>query len=183
MFFATGEQFTIAHLFDSEELAIPFAGCSIAIFRLAPADYHRSHSPIDGLVGTTKRIDGTYFTVNPCAIGENLDVFTRNRRDVTMLKATIPTGEYEFVFVAVGAMLVGSIFHSVEAGQKIQKGDELSGYKYGGSTSILLIPKAAKVKFDEDLLVNSRNGLETAVRVSSFFFNFLPSFNLLPCRS
>lgn len=56
-------------------------GASIAIFRLAPADYHRSHSPLDAKVGATKKIPGTLFTVNPCAINENLDVFTRNKRD------------------------------------------------------------------------------------------------------
>ncbi len=31
-------------------------------FRLAPADYHRFHSPIDGVVGEVVDIPGQYYT-------------------------------------------------------------------------------------------------------------------------
>jgi phosphatidylserine decarboxylase len=33
----------------------------MAIFRLAPADYHRSHSPVSAVVGPTKHIEGQYY--------------------------------------------------------------------------------------------------------------------------
>jgi phosphatidylserine decarboxylase len=35
-----------------------FEGGSLAIFRLAPQDYHRFHIPVDGIVGPTTRIEG-----------------------------------------------------------------------------------------------------------------------------
>jgi phosphatidylserine decarboxylase len=39
-----------------------FAGGSITVFRLAPSDYHRFHSPIDGIIGDIVNIPGTYYT-------------------------------------------------------------------------------------------------------------------------
>lgn len=49
-------------------------------------------------------------------------------------------------------------------GNSLRKGDELGYFAYGGSTCILLFKKGA-VKFDEDLLRNSKKGLETLVRM------------------
>lgn len=44
------------------EIARQFDGGSLAIFRLAPADYHRFHSPIDAEIGAFEHVPGTYFT-------------------------------------------------------------------------------------------------------------------------
>ena len=101
-----------------------------------------------------KHIPGTYYTVNPQAVNEPLDVFTANRRDVAIIQArlsnsplntTCPVG-----VVAVGALLVGSIFWDKEAGQAVEKGEGLGGFKYGGSTVIVIFPEG-KVQWDEDL--------------------------------
>jgi len=55
--------------------------------RLAPQDYHRFHSPVDGIVEKVKEIPGTYYTVNPMAIREkDVDVFTENKRTVMALQ-------------------------------------------------------------------------------------------------
>jgi phosphatidylserine decarboxylase len=44
----------------------------IGIFRLAPQDYHRFHSPVNAVVGKTKDIIGNLYTVNPMAVKEYL---------------------------------------------------------------------------------------------------------------
>jgi phosphatidylserine decarboxylase len=44
----------------------------IGIFRLAPQDYHRFHSPVTAVVGKTKDIIGNLYTVNPMAVKEYL---------------------------------------------------------------------------------------------------------------
>ena len=122
-----GHQFSLQSLFDDEELAQEFDGGSIAVFRLAPDDYHRFHSPITGHIGThIKPITGTYYTVNPIAIKERLDVLTSNQRTVI----TIESDCFErVVFVAIGALLVGSVNFTVQPNQFVEKGDELGKIK------------------------------------------------------
>lgn len=122
-----GHQFSLRYLFQDEKLAKEFDGGSIGIFRLAPVDYHRFHSPIGGTIGEhMKKITGTYYTVNPIAIQEHIDVLTRNQRTVI----TINSENFERVaFVAVGALLVGSVNLTVSPYQTVEKGDELGESK------------------------------------------------------
>lgn len=56
-----GKNFTIGSLLEDESLAAKFEGGELAIFRLAPADYHRYHSPVSAVVGPTKPINGEYY--------------------------------------------------------------------------------------------------------------------------
>ena len=56
-----GHNFTVPHLLGDEKLAKDFENGEIAVFRLAPADYHRYHSPIAGTVGKSTSIKGSYF--------------------------------------------------------------------------------------------------------------------------
>lgn len=107
-----GHNFTIASLLEDAEQAKQYENGEIAVFRLAPADYHRYHSPVAGTVGKSKSIEGCYYvrlstacdwlaphgadcqhtsidaaqTVNPVCVNENLDVFTKNKRDGMSLK-------------------------------------------------------------------------------------------------
>lgn len=67
--------------------------------------------------------------------------------------------------VAVGALLVGSIEFTVTEGDKVQKGQELGYFAYGGSTVIVLFPEDMGVEFDEDMSNWSKNGLETILQV------------------
>ncbi|KAG0266256.1 hypothetical protein BG011_002953 [Mortierella polycephala] len=170
-----GKSFTIEHLVRDTALAAQFEGGSIALFRLAPQDYHRFHSPVSGRIANDSvKIDGTYFTVNPMAVNnEGLDVFTENVRKVTVIDLE-QHGEGEnrnehfdkAVFVSIGALLVGSVVltGANNAGTKVEKGDELGYFAYGGSTCILLF-KAGAVEFDEDLVASSQTGIETLVRM------------------
>ena len=50
-------------------------------------------------------------------------------------------------------------------GDSANRGDPMGAYYYGGSTSILIVPPSAKIPWDQDLLDNSRRGVETMVRV------------------
>ena len=56
--------------------------------RLAPQDYHRFHSPVDGVVGRVHDVPGTYYTVNPMAVRDrDVNVFTENKRVVTSIRS------------------------------------------------------------------------------------------------
>ncbi|KAK3829447.1 MAG: phosphatidylserine decarboxylase-domain-containing protein, partial [Linnemannia elongata] len=167
-----GQKFTLPTFLQDLNLASEFDQSSMAIFRLAPQDYHRFHCPVKATVSSDRepvKVGGTYFTVNPMAVNENLDVFTENVRVVSVLDIDGDGGNEAFdrcVFVSIGALLVGSIVLTggKVPGTKLEKGDELGYFAYGGSTCILLFKKGA-VQFDQDLIENSKKGVETLVRM------------------
>jgi phosphatidylserine decarboxylase len=66
--------------------------------------------------------------VNPQAVNElGFDVFTANRRAILYLTHE-RTGK-PIAFVAIGALLVGSINWTVQKGDKVKKGQELGELK------------------------------------------------------
>jgi len=166
-FWVKGNNFTIPNLLGvapSSQEAQVFENGSLAIFRLAPADYHRFHCPLDGFVsGVPVDIPGQYYTVNPQAVNESgFNVFTDNKRSVLTLTHGA-TGK-PVAFVAIGAMLVGSIVWTCQPGQQVKKGDELGYFAYGGSTVICVFPPGM-ITFDQDLVKTSEQSLETLVKV------------------
>ncbi|KAJ7433051.1 phosphatidylserine decarboxylase-domain-containing protein [Mycena galericulata] len=166
-FWIKGRNFTIPNLLNvpaDSEKASAFDGSSLAIFRLAPSDYHRFHCPIDGTVGDVVHIPGQYYTVNPQAVNEpGFDVFTANTRSVLYL--THAATGLPVAFVAIGALLVGSIgwTNGGEKGKTVKKGEELGYFAYGGSTVVAVFPK----DFDADLVSNSMVPVETLVKVGN----------------
>lgn len=162
-----GRNFSVAKLFNGnfnnmEKTDLYKAEkCSVGIFRLAPQDYHRFHSPVTGTIGPIKYIEGEYYTVNPMAIRSDLDVYGENVRVI------VPIETKEFgtvIFVGIGAMMVGSTILTVKEGDHVKRGDEVGYFKFGGSTVLLLFQKD-KFSFDSDLLSNSKQCVETLVRV------------------
>ncbi|KAL1940356.1 hypothetical protein VTO73DRAFT_8928 [Trametes versicolor] len=167
-FWIKGSNFTIPNLLgvaaDSEQ-ARTFEDASVAVFRLAPMDYHRFHSPIDGIIGDVTEIAGEYYTVNPQAVNEpGFDVFTANKRAVLYMTHT--QTHTPVAFVAIGAMLVGSIKWTggAQKGATVKRGDELGYFAYGGSTVVALFPKGL-MRFDDDLIKNAAVPIETLVKV------------------
>lgn len=167
-FWIKGKNFNIPDLLNldaSDPVSENFKNGSLAIFRLAPADYHRFHSPINGDIGKIVHIPGQYYTVNPQAVNEpGFDVFTANTRSVLYMKEE-STG-LPVAFVAIGALLVGSIRWTGggQEGQKVARGDELGHFAYGGSTVVAVFPKDM-LMFDKDLVDNSQKPIETLVKV------------------
>ncbi len=69
-FWIKGRNFSVSALLGGDELASLFEGGSIAVFRLAPQDYHRYHFPTNGVLTETRLIDGPLYTVNPIAVNK-----------------------------------------------------------------------------------------------------------------
>ena len=82
---------------------MPFS--SHSPFRLAPADYHRFHTLFNGEVGKINHISGQYYTGSSYFFSEE------------------STGS-PVAFVAIGALLVGSIRWTAggQEGQKVARG-------------------------------------------------------------
>ncbi|PWZ02399.1 hypothetical protein BCV70DRAFT_156823 [Testicularia cyperi] len=161
-----GRDFTVERLLgdadkDVEAIDTYQNGGSLAIFRLAPQDYHRFHCPADATVGKFTWIEGQYYTVNPMAIRSAIDVYGENVRVVVPFHSQ-PFGT--FYAVCIGAMMVGSTVLTVKEGQRVKRGQEFGYFKFGGST-IVLVFQRGRMQFDDDILNNSRAAIETLVRV------------------
>ena len=158
-----GASFTVDSLLgpDMAQFADRFGGGSLVIARLAPQDYHRWHFPVSGQYGTPVPVPGELFTVNPIAVRRNIDVYTRNQRQVCMVE----TEAFGTVaMVAVGATMVGSINLTATPGQAVRKGQEHGYFAFGGSTVVLLF-QPGRIRFEGDLLARSALPLETLVKM------------------
>ncbi|KAI8082419.1 phosphatidylserine decarboxylase-domain-containing protein [Thamnidium elegans] len=161
-FWIKGKNFNLTNLLKDEALAEELDGGSIAIFRLAPQDYHRFHTPAKGTVESINTLSGTYYTVNPCTVNESLDVFTDNHRSITKIKSH---QGFNYAVISIGALLVGSIvMTNAEPEKELEKGQEMGYFQYGGSTVIVVFPKDT-VEWDQDLKLNSEKSLETLVEM------------------
>lgn len=58
--------------------------------------------------------------------------------------------------------VVAGITQTVKEGQTVKRGDEIGYFSFGGSTIVALF-EPGKVQFDEDILYNSSQSIETLV--------------------
>ena len=124
-----GQGFTIASLLQDKELAKDYESGSLAIFRLAPQDYHRFHIPVDGKLGEIRHIKGTYYTVNPMSVRSHISVYSENNRCVTTIDSPVFD---KVVVVMVGATMVGSIVPTRKQGEEVKRREELGYFAFGG---------------------------------------------------
>ncbi|MEF9496895.1 phosphatidylserine decarboxylase [Chlamydia sp. 04-14] len=156
-FVVKSKRFSLSKLLGDPKLVEKYASGSVVFARLALFDYHRFHFPVDCLAGSTHNINGYLFSVHPMALKDNFNIFCENKRTLTELK-TEAFGDV--LYLEVGALNVGSIIQTYTPGEKYSKGDEKGFFEIGGSTVIVLFEPGV-VRFDADLLKNSRMGLET----------------------
>ena len=169
-----GREFSVERLLGDAypEDAKRYKNGGLAVFRLAPQDYHRFHIPVDGVMGTPKTIEGEYYTVNPMAIRSALDVYGENVRVLVPIDSV---AHGRVMVICVGAMMVGSTVITRKPGEKVARGEELGYFKFGGSTLLVLFEEGV-ISFDSDLVENSKGPLETLVL--SLFFFFSPCYSL-----
>lgn len=156
-----GLSYTLEELLQDKKLAAQYDGGTLLILRLAPVDYHRFHFIDDGVCAPPKKIKGHYYSVNPAALQKIPKLFCQNKREVSLFHSA-HCGQ--IAYIEVGATFVGSIVQTYMPSIPIKKGQEKGFFKFGGSTVILLFEKD-KVVLDEDLVENTKRGLETTLRM------------------
>ncbi|MEN2752633.1 archaetidylserine decarboxylase [Psychrobacter sp. FBL11] len=160
---AKGRYYDIGQLLADSDDGSYFADGSFATVYLAPSNYHRVHMPFAGTLTKTRYVPGTLFSVNTTTAANIPDLFARNERLVCLFDT-----EYgKAAVVMVGAMIVAGIetvatgkitrtddIQEADHDMKLEKGDELGRF-YLGSTAIVILPKAAKADWQDNIMANS----------------------------
>ena len=149
---AKGLDYRLADLLlDSKRDSLYNGGEFITIY-LAPQNYHRIHSMVEGEVREFSYVPGDLWTVSPLGVHHVPKLFARNER----LTTYIQTEKGECALIKVGATVVGRIRvtfndqisnrHGAMAKQlvlktpfKLERGDEVGLFELG-STVICLFP-------------------------------------------
>jgi phosphatidylserine decarboxylase len=160
-FYVKGAKFTVRELFDDDELASRFAGGAMVISRLCPVDYHRFHFPVAGVPRESRLVQGWLYSVSPIALRRRIRYLVENKREVTVVDGS-PFGPV--AMIEVGATNVGSIRQSFVPGRPVAKGDEKGLFAFGGSCVITLFTRGS-IRFDDDLVAQSREQRETYARM------------------
>ncbi|MCP3965733.1 MAG: phosphatidylserine decarboxylase [Lentisphaerae bacterium] len=161
-FFVKGSKFTLAKFLGSEKLAEKHRNAAIFIIRLAPNDYHRFHFPYSGKASAAKRIRGCYYSVSPYAVNPNFArAFCENKREYCLLETD---DKGTMLVCPVGATMIGNIVETYTPENHVNKGDEMGYFGFGGS-SVALIIDSDKVEIAADILKNTKDGLETTIRM------------------
>ncbi len=161
---AKDSKFSLLELLGGDEkLAQTYLEGSVLIARLAPPDYHRFHFPVEGVPSAPIAMKGTFHSVNPIALKRNIRYLTQNKRSLV----TIQTPNLGLVTcVAVGALFVGAIHYTYIPNQKVEKGEEMGYFSFGGSTLIVLF-EPGRIQIGPDLLANTQKGIETFCKMGS----------------
>ncbi|TCD67062.1 hypothetical protein EIP91_000624 [Steccherinum ochraceum] len=168
-FWIKGHPYSTLQMLNNDPLAEHFVGGTVWQAFLSALNYHRWHAPVTGKVVKTVLVPGTYYLqaidaleVNqvhtPGAVKEGEapgpapDLLDRSQDFITQLA----TRGLIFIeadnpkiglvcFIAVGMVEVSTCDIKVKAGQRVQQGDELGMFHFGGSTSCMMFNKHAKI--------------------------------------
>jgi len=177
---AKGRDYQLSELLVDDELSARLAGGAYATIYLSPRDYHRVHTPVDGVVLRYDYVPGALWSVNPRVAARRERLLSRNERVVI----TIDAGPLGLVaIVMVGAAGVGNIalahapesvtwraageLRRIDVNQPVLRGDELGAFRLGSTVVMVFEPGAATLaNLDEGAAVRFGERFGTATEVA-----------------
>ena len=149
--------YNIEDIVNNKEISEKYRNGTCLVFRLGVDDYHRYIYLDNGCIIENYKVSGELHTVR--SISDKYNVFSRNSREISILR-TEHLGDV--VQIEVGALLVGAIKNNNK--QEFIRGEEKGYFEYGGSTIVLLL-EDGKIVIDEDIIEQSKQGIETKVSI------------------
>ncbi len=152
------KKYTLERILRDENLAKEYKNGYFLVFRLSVDDYHRYSYIDNGTLISKKNIKGVFNTVAPIAFDKH-KVYEENHRVYEVLD-TENFGK--IVQMEVGALMVGRIVNHEK--RNFTRGEEKGYFLFGGSTIVILV-KENIIKIDKDILDNSKENIETRVKL------------------
>ncbi|KAL4069196.1 Phophatidylserine decarboxylase-domain-containing protein [Scleroderma citrinum] len=143
-FWIKGHSYSLSHMFNHDPLTPQFVGGTVYQGILSSLDYHRWHSPVDGVVKKAYLIPGTYYAArldsdpDPDVVSRSQDFVTAvATRALIFIESDNPAIGL-MCFVAVGLGEVSTCEITVKVGARLKKGDHMGAFHFGGSTHCLV---------------------------------------------
>jgi phosphatidylserine decarboxylase len=150
-FWTKGQEYSLIDMLNGSPYAESFIGGDVLQSFLAGSDYHRWHAPIGGTVLEARVIPGLMFSE---LLSEGLDISAGtesqgyeamvNTRDLIVIEnpsigkvAALPIGITE----------ISSVTIAVRPGDRVEKGQEIGYFSYGGSSMALVFQKGMVKEF------------------------------------
>ncbi|MCA8994517.1 MAG: phosphatidylserine decarboxylase family protein [Planctomycetaceae bacterium] len=159
-FWLKGQPYSLQDMMNFDPLAEQFAGGTIYQAFLSALSYHRWNSPVTGTVKKAFVVNGSYYLENryqgfinpdggdPSAPNDSQPFLTAvATRAVIFIEADNPKIGL-MCFIAVGMAEVSSCEITVSEGERIEKGQELGMFHFGGSTHCLIFRPEVQLEFD-----------------------------------
>jgi phosphatidylserine decarboxylase len=160
---AKGKKYSVQDFLVDPNWKEKFRDGYFVTYYLCPTDYHRVHSPVDGVIRKVTYVPGDLWPVHEGAVNEIEGLYLVNERVVIDIASDLGA----VAVVLVGATNVGSIELSFENlikgnrglpfaervydnGKDIKKGDELGMFRMG-STVVVLFSEDFRHKFSGTL--------------------------------
>jgi phosphatidylserine decarboxylase len=162
-----GKFFDLSELLDARSTWIrAFGSGDWAVFRLTPEQYHYTHCPVSGVVEDVYEAGSAYHSCNPTANIELVTALSKNRRSITVINTDCPGGSGVglVAMIEVVALLIGRVRQAysehlyrdaspVFLEQTVKRGAVKSEFM-PGSSSVVLLFEANRIRFDDDLASN-----------------------------
>ena len=153
-FWIKAQRYSLSHMLDNDSFMPVFDGGTVYQAFLSAKSYHRWHSPVSGRVVKARVVDGTYYSetmyegFDPAGPNDSQGYITEvATRALIFIQADNPAIGL-MCFMAVGMAEVSTCQIAVYEGQKIQKGQQLGMFHFGGSTHCLIFRPEMQLDFD-----------------------------------
>jgi phosphatidylserine decarboxylase len=150
-FWMKSQPYSLINMLDHSSFTTNFVGGDVLQSFLSGANYHRWRAPISGKIIEARIINGLMFSeLHSEGFDPNAGILSQgyeasvNTRGLVIIESDDKTIGKVGV-IPIGITEISSISIQVQKGQRVEKGDELGYFSYGGSTLCLVFqPNAIK---------------------------------------
>ena len=136
-----------------------FVGGTVYQAFLDPWCYHRWHAPVAGTVVKSYKLGGSYYLPNPGLPLDTEESYINSQpflsivsvRQVYIIRMDDDEKKRHVAVIEIGMAEVSSCVSTVIEGQKVNKGDQLGYFQFGGSSHAIIFDKDMDVKFNPSL--------------------------------
>lgn len=180
-FWLKGQPYSLENMLNFDEFASKFVGGTVYQAFLSALSYHRWHSPVNGTIVKAYVVNGSYYLENlgqgfynpqgpDASAPNNSQAFLTAvaTRAVIFIEADNPAIGLMCV-MPVGMAEVSSCEITVQAGDKVKKGDQLGMFHFGGSTHCLIFQPGVNLEFNtygEEPNINASNNIRVNTEIA-----------------